>query len=570
MPKPGFTLGILATICWLCLDISIQAQPGETKAQTATVSGLVTLKGEPARGVTVLLQGQQGDAIGSPRARTDENGRFQITRVAAGRYSIYAITPGYTSPDDDRFGRRGRALNVTEGENVENIALEIKRGGVIAGRITDSHGRPMVEEMVSLHKLEQNGRAMIYWPNSQYNEMYMTDDRGDYRVYGLPEGRYRVSVGQEDKPGSARLARSDLFYPRVFYPNVSGEAEAKVIEVTEGSEATNIDITVPDPKKTYNVYGRAVDAVKGQPVPSVELVIGILSQDSKPIIRVAGGELSGPNGEFHMRVVSPGKYALWADAVGRFGSRYTSEPVIFDVSEVEVTGVEVKVRQAGSISGDVVIEGTSDPKISSKLSQIRIGSFYRSIKSTLTERMPIVSAIADVKVNADSGFRIDGLQPGNVFIEVKPSPEIRGLTVARIESNGRITNDGLNIGAGEQVTGVRVVMVYSALAIHGEVKVVGGALPAGLKLTVAALRVDQSERTTLSADVDARGQFLIESVQAGEYEVVLFPRGSPSSEQLDPQIGRRISSLKERVVVAGDNPQPILFMIDLSRKEENK
>ena len=34
---------------------SIQAQPGETKAGTATVSGRVTLKGEPARGVEVVI-----------------------------------------------------------------------------------------------------------------------------------------------------------------------------------------------------------------------------------------------------------------------------------------------------------------------------------------------------------------------------------------------------------------------------------------------------------------------------------------------------------------------------------
>src|SRR5215471_19359583 len=201
MPKAGFTLGVLVTIFWLCLDISIHSQTGAAKPGAATISGSVTLKGEPARGVTVMLQGQQSEALSPLRSRTDENGRFQFAGVAAGRYSIYAITPGYTSPDDDLYGRRGRALNVAEGEKVENIDLEIKRGGVIAGRITDSQGRPVIEESVT-------------------------------------------------------LVLSDLFYPRAFYPSVSSEASAKAIQVTEGSEATNIDITVPDPKKTYNVYGR--------------------------------------------------------------------------------------------------------------------------------------------------------------------------------------------------------------------------------------------------------------------------------------------------------------------------
>jgi carboxypeptidase family protein len=569
MPKAGFTLGVLVTIFWLCLDISIHAQTGAAKPGAAAISGSVTLKGEPARGVTVMLQGQQSEVISSLRARTDENGRFQFTGVAAGRYSIYAITPGYTSPDDDLYGRRGRALNVAEGEKVENIELEIKRGGVIAGRITDSQGRPVIEESVTLHKLDQSGAAMIYSPNGPHHEMYRTDDLGDYRVYGLPQGRYRISVGQDQKPGSVSLVWSELFYPRAFYPNVSSEAAAKVIEVTEGSEATNIDITVPDPKKTYNVYGRVVDAATGQPVPGVDLSVGGLTQDGKLAGELAFGEPSKPNGEFHLRIVTPGKYALLVNADGGSYGGFISEPVIFDLSEGDVSGVEVKARQAGSISGVVVVEGTSDQKILSKLSQIKISSSYRSIKSTLSERMPISVGIEDVKVDADGGFRIGGLQPGNVFIRAAPAPGIRGLTVARIERNGKLTQPGIDVGAGEQVTGVRIVMVYSELAIRGELKVVGGALPEGFKLSVIARRIDQPAQAPLSADVDARGQFFIESAPPGEYEVGLFARLSPYIKQLDQQTMRLISSFKERIVVASDNSQPVVLVIDLSRKEGN-
>ena len=47
MSKLSFTLSILVLHCAFH---SIQAQPGETKTGTATISGRVTLKGEPARG----------------------------------------------------------------------------------------------------------------------------------------------------------------------------------------------------------------------------------------------------------------------------------------------------------------------------------------------------------------------------------------------------------------------------------------------------------------------------------------------------------------------------------------
>ncbi len=231
-------------------------------------------------------------------------GSFRFTGVTAGRYSILAIAPGYISIGDDSGLRFGRILNVSEGENVEGVKFEIKRGGVIAGRVTDSQGRPLVEESIHLQKLDKDGKTQ----NNFYNnliylnyEMYRTDDRGAYRIYGLPEGRYRVSVGYEQKPGSAGIASSRLFYPRVYHPDVTSESEAKAIEVSEGSEATDIDITVPEPKRTYDVYGRVVDAETGQPVAGVEIVIGGVNQEGRLSGGYSGGgERSKLNGEFRL------------------------------------------------------------------------------------------------------------------------------------------------------------------------------------------------------------------------------------------------------------------------------
>ena len=110
--------------------------------------------------------------------------------------------------------------------------------------------------------------------------MNRTDDRGVYRIYGLPEGRYLVSVGYASPE---RITSSRAFYPRVFYPNASSESEAKVIEVSEGSEATDVDITVSDPKETRDVSGRVVDADTGQPVEGVRIEVRGISSDGLPM-----------------------------------------------------------------------------------------------------------------------------------------------------------------------------------------------------------------------------------------------------------------------------------------------
>src|SRR5262249_59883868 len=136
-------------------------------------------------------------------ARTDESGRFNFTGLPAGRYSVYASAPGYVSPDDANFGMQGKTLNLADGEKVENVDLEIKRGGVIAGKITDSQGRPVIEEMVNISKLDANNQPRNYYTYGMSFNMSQTDDRGLYRIYGLPEGRYLVSVGYAGSLGSA-------------------------------------------------------------------------------------------------------------------------------------------------------------------------------------------------------------------------------------------------------------------------------------------------------------------------------------------------------------------------------
>jgi hypothetical protein len=206
-----------------------QPEPG-----TAVVSGVVRLKGKPSCCVAVRLLAQGSRSHNRYIVGSDENGRFRIPNVAAGKYLISARAPGHVFPlgydlevDDER------PLNIVEGEKIENIALEAKRLGVITGRVTDSRGAPMIGEAIYLHRLDKDGKPqpILYQPRQQ------TDDRGVYRLYGLPEGRYLVS------------AEHYMNRP-FFYPGMTSQSEAKAIEVAEESEIAGIDITLPDRERS--------------------------------------------------------------------------------------------------------------------------------------------------------------------------------------------------------------------------------------------------------------------------------------------------------------------------------
>jgi protocatechuate 3,4-dioxygenase beta subunit len=542
----------------------IQAQTVEMKAGTAEVSGRVTLKGEPARGVMIILGGQTPIPSNTHSARTDENGRFRFTGVAAGRYSVHAFAPGYASTEEKSNSALEKSLNIAEGEKVENVDIEIRRGGVIAGRITDSQGRPVIEETITLSKRNRNNQPENYFTYTRSNDMYLTDDRGVYRIYGLPEGRYLVSVGFAQKFNVGVITSSRTLYPRVYYPNANSESEAKAIEVSEGSEATNVDITVSDPKETRDVSGRVVDARTGQPVTDMEVVVQFILSDGSSR-GIPGGDrvYSGSDGAFRMFGVAPGIYQLFVMP----RERYVSDYVRIDLSEGDATGIELKVRKGdASIRGVVVIEGTNDPKVLAMVSQFHVAA---EVEFSDLSRPGGGVGSDPVKVNADGSFRIGGLHEGRARFRTSHPENTRELPIARIERNGTPALDGIEIDAGEQVTGVRVVLLYGAQTLRGAMKVVGGAMPAGYGFYATARRTDQNTRYLRLALIDERGQFGFENMAPGEYEIGIdpFPQIIPHSIE---EIRQRFSSVKQKVVVGSDNQQPFTLVVDLSRKEGDK
>jgi hypothetical protein len=560
-----FTSIVFAVLCGLSHQAAAQPQQRAVATGTATVSGRVTLKGEPARDVTVYLQSQRGAMPSNPneilRAKSGEDGRFRITGVKAGSYYVIALAPGFASLQDGNFALRGNTVNVSEGEEVENIDVELKRGGVITGRVTDSQGRPLIEERITLNTVDRNGKAQPnYFLSGQNYEMFQTDDRGEYRIYSLPPGRYLVSIGAVSSPGNITVMTGGRYYSRTFHPDATKESDAKPIEISEGSEIANVDITVSGSFETRAINGRLVSAETGQPVAGVEIAFGSMMQGSSSIgAWGSNGTITRANGEFTLRGLVPGKYAIFARPES--SNEIFAEPVMCDVSASDVDGVEIRTRQGGSINGVVVIEGVSGPQVAAKLSRVMI---FTSVKTDRGDEPGRTSP----KINPDGTFRISGLPPGRVSINPQPVTPATGLSLVRIERDGAHVRGEIEIGPGERITGVRIVLAHGALSLRGELKIIGGVLPANLRLFASARRTDQSTpSSSFGAEVDTRGKFVIENLTPGEYEIRCGVTVTAIDRQVDMQVAKAVSAIKERVVVSSDNQQTVTITIDLGRKE---
>src|SRR5262245_18781483 len=118
MSRHKITLWLPALLFSFHLGHPIFAQSGAAKTGAATISGRVTLNGEPARCVSVVMQPQRQLYPPPPSvvqsAKTDENGRFRFTGLAAGSYFIAALAPGFSSSSDNGFGPRNKGINLSD------------------------------------------------------------------------------------------------------------------------------------------------------------------------------------------------------------------------------------------------------------------------------------------------------------------------------------------------------------------------------------------------------------------------------------------------------------------------
>src|SRR5262249_53499668 len=320
----------------------------------------------------------------------------------------------------------------------------------------------------------------------------------------VPEGRYLVSAGITQAERMGTPISRDVYYPQTFHPNVSDPSQARAVEVSEGAETTGVDILIAEARKTFDIKGRVVRAETGEPAEGIEIFYGLHREGGGVVGPRSRGARSNSEGEFLFQGLLPGKYAIYPQIGGE--GEYFSEPVICEITDGAIDGVEVKLQQGSSISGTIVIEGANDPAVMAKLSQVSIGGFSKSRQSVILPR-------EGSRINADGGFRIAGVRPGRIYFALGGDPKAGGFAIKRIERDGALAQDGIEIGPGENLSNVRVIVGHGNLTLRGEVKVIGGSLPPHIGIYVNLNRVNESESgSTLGAFVDGRGQFMFQNL----------------------------------------------------------
>lgn len=461
------------------------------------------------------------------RARTDQAGNYRIASLPAGNYEISAMT-GALVP-----AKQSESIVVSEGEQVEGVNIPLVPGGVITGQVKDADGEPLIGEQVRIEPVHEELPRRL--SNRIMERLYgnATDDRGVYRAFGLPPGKYRVAVGQSGRGSGG----SREFYKEVFYPSVSDAAKATILEVKEGSETTEVDIVVGRPVGTFKVSGQVVDGESGKPVPNVRF--GTMQRIDLPDGSSSGsggfaGEVTNANGEFRVENLAPGRYTI--STAPSEGSDVPSASISFEVIDRDIANLIIKTTEGSTLSGVVVPDGNQGLSV---LSNLRICAVTEGLERTSSS--PMSSTIAN-----DGTFTINAVRSGPVrFWLCDFSDDRRQLEIVRVERNGIPQPNTLNVKEREHVGGLRVVVKSSKLtgAIRGQVKVENGELPPISQLSLWLWPLEENLEPKRSHSIptpqlDARGRFFIEGLPAGHYQLSVYVLQPGTNRLSDPTIQR--------------------------------
>ena len=515
---------------------------GAQKTGTARLSGRVTSldTGRPIRRAVVRVVGQElrdGKSVS-----TDAEGRWELRDLPAGRFTLNVTKGGFVSLSygQKRAFEPGRPLEVANGQVIEKIDMALPRGSAVNGRVVDEFGDPVANVRVNAMRYSYLGGQRRLTPTSSGD---MTDDLGNYRLHGLAPGDYYLSA---QSSSFTFLGTSDdrTGYGQTFYPGTLNMAEAQRVSLTVGQEAQNIVIPL-NPTRIVTLSGTAVSS-EGKPVSTGMLMLrttvaGAPFSITPTLVRDGAWTMSGvvPGDYFLMLQYIPDleQIGLTGSTRGVQNTEHVTMPITVGTSDI--TGLALTTSPGGIARGAVRFEGGKAPA-STTGTTVQATDPVESMTPMLSGGM----------MKTDWTFEVRGLS-GRRILRVfgLPAP----WTLKSITHDGRdITDTGIEVAPGQEVSGIEVVMTANAAELSGTVQNSKGT---AIDDYVVVLFPPETEKMGFQsrhvkvARPDQTGRFTIRGVPAHSYLAIALEYLEPGEES-NPDFLERMRSLATSVRLA--------------------
>jgi uncharacterized protein (DUF2141 family) len=563
----------------------VQARPADTgRIAGAVVS--IAAESKPLRRARVTINGSSLQP--GRTAITADDGTFAFDALPAGQYTIAVVKSGYitTAYGASGPGRPGLPVTIGPGEQ-RRITVGVPKGSAITGMLTDPDGQPLpgLQVRALTYRITPPGGERRLVPAQTTN--VMTDDRGIYRIFGLPAGEYAVVV--RPRPGAeanmtglrpiavtevrqalaevrqARDRRTTTFTPPrslpppeparavalapVFYPGTTNAAHARLVALGIGEERSSVDIHV-DYVPVARVAGTVVTSTGGGTRASVRL----LPDSQETLIEDSfRGTSTDAEGAFAFDHVPPGRYvvAVRASPDGSTQLRYDPTTSLWASTEIAVNGEDIAnvvlTPVAGlTIEGRLVFEGQRSARLTE----------FRGMALPLSSRLsPGAQPFAEVA--PDGRFSIRNVPAGLYQPEFTAGirTPIGAWWLKSVVMEGREALDA-PLEFRTSTNDAMVTFADIASELNGRVTdAVGQPAP---NCVVVVFPVNNTSwffnsRRIAAVPPDAQGRYVIRNLPAGDY-LIVARRDLNQLEWFNPETLQQLVPTAARLKI-GDNEQ---------------
>jgi len=532
-------VAVVTAIASASIAVAFAQAPRDARAArigTASISGRVVSADPDARPVrharVTCTAPELADGISLV---TDEDGRFTCAGLPAGRYTVAVTRDGWisTAYGAIRPMRPGRPIAIAADQHAD-IIVPILRGAVITGVLLDENSQPAVNTtVVALRGAMQNGERRLV----AFGAGGVADDRGVYRIYGLPPGDYIVRA----LPPGSLAGQSDLVetndrrvaFAATYFPGTPFATQASSLSIRGGEERDGIDFAIQK-VGTARIDGILSPADRS-PLPSGTIVTLVPAAEASSPDPEPGSVRAAQipsDGSFSFSAVTPGVYTLLARAT-QPKLAWASTQIAVDGEAV--SGLALTLQPAISISGELRFARTRLPAPAD----------FTGWRITAEPVQPAAAALVPepATIDRDGRFVIGGIVPGRYRLNATPSAGARASGWAlRSASIGGI--DSLDVPVVIQGTGAvpHAIVTFTDHATSLSGRLQGAPVASGF--TVVLFPDDRSlwlprARRIQASIVSTDGAYSFTNVPPGDYWIAAVTDAEPG-EWFDPAFLQRL------------------------------